>query len=170
MVFRSEPLSKVIRLPLRAGEEPEDVQAVLVPLPKDTTGTVFGQRIAEYPQRFNTYLLDSNDFVVNPQAVWDAPTASSQFAITNINPSGFALDNRALFVGPFNDDHFIAVVCTHKKPGSGEYISSTSQYSFNSFKIQGKNAMSFTMVNAEDGGDSDFHDTVVGVAVTYTKK
>ncbi len=51
------------------------------------------------------------------------------------------------------------------------------------FKIGGKHAISFTMVrvtlqitrrhtsqvllqvNAEDGGDSDYHDTVVGVAV-----
>ncbi|KAJ4490581.1 hypothetical protein J3R30DRAFT_3423083 [Lentinula aciculospora] len=170
MAFSIEPFSKTLELPLFSGQQPQEVAAVLVPLPKNTTATVFGQRIALWPQRFSTYLLDSNELVVNPQAIWDAPTESSSFSITGIVPSGFAPDTRVLSVGPFTSERYIAVVCSHKRVGQSDYTSSAPQHSFKSFDIKGQNAMSFTMVNAEDGGDSDFHDTVVGVAVTYTTK
>ncbi|KAJ3892537.1 hypothetical protein GG344DRAFT_75849 [Lentinula edodes] len=170
MSFGIEPFTKDLNLPLLSGQEPEIVTAVLVPLPKDTNAAVFGQRIALWPQRFNSYLLDSNEIVVDPQAVWDAPAESSQFAVTTIVPSGFALDNRFLSVGPFPDDRYIAIVCSHKRAGQSQYAPSTPTFSSKHFNIKGHKALSFTMVNAEDGGDTDYHDTVVGVAVTYTTK
>ncbi|KAF8968938.1 hypothetical protein BDZ97DRAFT_2072645 [Flammula alnicola] len=163
-----KPALRTINLSAAGG--PSDATVVVIPLPKNTVGVVFGQRLAEYLQRCNTYLLDTNNLVIDPQAVWDAPAASSRFLISQIVPSGFAQDPSVLCVGPFNEDRNIAVYCSHKKAGDSAYKQSEPKHSFYEFKIGSKNAISFTMVNAEDGGDSDFHDTVVGVAVVYTTK
>lgn len=124
------------------------------------------QRIAMWPQRFNSYLLNSSEIVVDPQAVWDAPAENSQFAVTTIVPSGFAPDNRFLSVGPFSDDRYIAIVCSHKKAGQSHYAPSTPTFSSvrssssdsdfievnkcilqKHFNIEGHKALSFTMVS-----------------------
>ncbi|KIM46734.1 hypothetical protein M413DRAFT_261550 [Hebeloma cylindrosporum] len=168
MPLALQPALKVIDLSKLNG--PSNATVVVVPLPKKTVGIVFGQRTAQFLQRYNTYLLDSNNVVIDPQAVWDAPSDNGRFFITEIVPKGFAQDPAVLSVGPFNDDRNIAVYCSHKRPGDSSYTQSDPHHSYYEFKIGSKNAISFTMVNAEDGGDSDYHDTVVGVAVNYTTK
>jgi len=67
------------------------------------------QRNAEYLQRFNTYLLNSDGIVVDPQAVWDAPSADSRFFISKIVPDQVVQDPAVLSVGPFNEDRYIFI-------------------------------------------------------------
>ncbi|EDR01303.1 uncharacterized protein LACBIDRAFT_312229 [Laccaria bicolor S238N-H82] len=129
------------------------------------------QRTAEWVQRYNTYVLDTNYFVKDPQALWLAPSDNSRFDIAEIKPPDFVdKDPAVLSIGPFNDDNYIAVYTSHQKPGEKNFAPSDPHHSSYDFTIGGKNAISFTLVNAEDGGDSDYHDTVVGVAVNYTYK
>ncbi|KAJ7512146.1 hypothetical protein B0H11DRAFT_2213945 [Mycena galericulata] len=141
---------------------PTEAQVVVVPLPKKTIGITFGQRTAAWLQRSNTYLLDTDHLVLDPQAVWDAPEDNSRFKITTIIPaSALDLDPAVLSVGPYNEDRYIAVYVSHMALNDTDY---------HEFKIDGKDAIKFTMVNAEDGGDEDYHDTVVGIAVLSTTK
>ncbi|KAJ7472880.1 hypothetical protein B0H11DRAFT_2236759 [Mycena galericulata] len=150
---------------------PTEAQVVVVPLPKKTIGITFGQRTAAWLQRSNTYLLDTDHLVLDPQAVWDAPEDNSRFKITTIIPaSALDLDPAVLSVGPYNEDRYIAVYVSHMAPNDTDYVSSTPKFDYHEFKIDGKDAIKFTMVNAEDGGDQDYHDTVVGIAVLSTTK
>ncbi|KAF8888468.1 hypothetical protein CPB84DRAFT_1964201 [Gymnopilus junonius] len=144
---------------------PSDATVVIVGLPKKNVGIVFGQRTAQWLQRYNTYLLNTDNIVINPQALWDAPSDNGRFLISQIVPPGAAEDPSVLCMGPYTEDRNIAVYCSHKKAGSGSFVESDTKHSFHEFKIGSKTAIAFTMVNAEDGGDSDYHDTVVGVAV-----
>ncbi|KAF8901374.1 hypothetical protein CPB84DRAFT_1777703 [Gymnopilus junonius] len=133
---------------------PSDATVVIVGLPKNNVGIVFGQRTAEWLQRYNTYLLNTNNIVIDPQALWDAPSDNGRFLISQIVPGGFDKDPSV----------------SAWKPSSSGFVQSDTKHSFHEFKIGNKTAITFTMVNAEDGGDSDFHDTVVGVAVASTTK
>ncbi|PPQ71685.1 hypothetical protein CVT26_007652 [Gymnopilus dilepis] len=148
----------------RAGG-PSSATVVVVGLPKDNVAVVFGQRTSEWPQRFNTYLLDTDNIVINPQALWDAHSDKSRFLISQVVPTGFDKDPSVLCMGPYTEDRNIAVYVSHQKPGSGGFTQSDAQTSYHDFKIGNKTAITFTMINAEDGGDSDYQDTVVGVAV-----
>ncbi|KAF8168688.1 hypothetical protein BJ912DRAFT_1149652 [Pholiota molesta] len=65
------------------------------------------QMIAEWPQCFNTYLLDTNNVVVNPQ-----------------------VDKNVFSVGPFAEDRDIAVYCSHKKAGATSFTDSDPRHSF----------------------------------------
>ncbi|KAI3622458.1 hypothetical protein WG66_015002 [Moniliophthora roreri] len=158
-----------LQIDLSANNGPSDAKVVAVPLPAKTVGVVFGQRTAEWRQRYNTYLLDANNLVIDPQAVWDSQSSNARFFISQSVPSN-APDPNVLSIGPFNDDRKIAVYCSHLRDGSSDFQQSDPKHSFNNFTIGGKNAIAFTMINAEDGGDSDYHDTVVGVAVLSTTK
>ncbi|PPQ85027.1 hypothetical protein CVT25_010416 [Psilocybe cyanescens] len=165
----SEALIKTINLSQCDG--PSDATVVVVPLPKNTVAIVFGQMIAEWKQRFNTYLLDTDNIVIDPQVVWDATTNGSRFDITKVVPQSIVPPDPHVFsIGPYSQDYNIAVYCSHKRPGAGSFAQSDPRHTFNSFKIGSKNAVTFTMVHAEDGGDTDYHDTVVGVAVNYLTK
>ncbi|KAH9477932.1 hypothetical protein JR316_0010164 [Psilocybe cubensis] len=185
MSLSSEALVK--RINLSSCNGPSNATVVVVPLPKKTVGVIFGQMIAEWPQRFNTYLLDVNDnIVMDPQVLWDARSDGSRFNVTEIVPqSAMPMDSHVLSLGPYNEDRNIAIYCSHKKAGQSSYTQSDPRHTF----IGGKNAITFTMVkpvifqqfgpiidcsylqiNAEDGGDTDYHDTVVGVAVNFMTK
>ncbi|KIM40800.1 hypothetical protein M413DRAFT_11597 [Hebeloma cylindrosporum] len=145
----------------------------VVPLPKDTIGIVFGQRISEYPQRYNTYIADADGIVLEPQAVWDAPSESSRFKITKSVPASLIIpDPKILSIGPFKEDRHIGIYFSHKKPGDSEYEESVPQHSTYDFKIGGESAITFTMVNVDDGSGCGpgFQDTVLGVAVVSTTK
>ncbi|KIM40799.1 hypothetical protein M413DRAFT_28554 [Hebeloma cylindrosporum] len=158
---------------LSKAEGPSDATVVGVPLPKGTIGIVFGQRTADYAQRYNTYIVDDDSIVREPQVVWDALTENSRFEITKIVPSSYKppiTDPNVMSVGPFEEDLHIAVHLSHKGPNDTEYKESIPQHDYHDFLIGGKNAISFTMINGEDGADKDNHDTVVGVAVVYTTK
>ena len=87
------------------------------------------QRTAEWIQRFDTYVLDINYFVKDPQAVWQAPTDKSRFDITEIQPAGFDKDPAVLSIGPFNDDNYIAVYTSHWKPGEQNFAPSDPHHS-----------------------------------------
>ncbi|KAF8641300.1 hypothetical protein AX16_010079 [Volvariella volvacea WC 439] len=160
----------LINVDLSKADGPSDAKVVVVPLPKKTVGIVFGQRTAAWSQRYNSYLLNTDHIVIDPQAVWDAPSDNSRFLITQVIPPGVAPDPSVLGVGPFDDDRYIAVYCSHKRQGSEKFEQSDPKHEYQNFTIGGKKAISFTMVHAEDGGDQDYHDTVVGVAVVATTK
>ncbi|KAH9477931.1 hypothetical protein JR316_0010163 [Psilocybe cubensis] len=159
--------SQIKKIDLSARDGPSDADVVLVPFPKNTVGVIFGQMIAEWPQRFNTYLTDSDtNFVEDPQVLWDANKDGSRFNVTAVQPtSAKPLDPNVFSLGPYTEDRYIAIYCSHKAPGDSSFKPSEPKYTFESFQIGGKNAITFTMVHAEDGGDTDFHDTVVGVSV-----
>ncbi|KAJ7817202.1 hypothetical protein B0H14DRAFT_2843196 [Mycena olivaceomarginata] len=153
-----------------SASQPSDAKVVVVPLPKNTIGITFGvsgfKRTAAWLQRTNTYLLDTNYLVIDPQAVWDAPEENSRFNITTIVPPSFSdPDPAVLSVGPYTEDRYIGVYLSHKAPSDTDYVSSDPKHDYHEFQIGGQNAIRFTMVNAEDGGDTDYHDAVVGVAV-----
>ncbi|KAK7005884.1 hypothetical protein R3P38DRAFT_3326369 [Favolaschia claudopus] len=162
----AKPSLKVIDLSRLSG--PTDAHVVVVPLPKNTFGVVFGQRTAGWLQGFNSYVLDSDHLPVDVSALWVAPSSEqSRAMITKIVPEHLAKDPSVLSVGPFMDDRYIAVLATHQKPGDDKLVPSDPKFQYHSFKIgsETKPTVVFTMVNAEDGGDADYHDTVVGVAV-----
>lgn len=217
-----KPIVRIIDLSKEKPEGPSEAKVIAVPLPKDTVGIIFGvswrvslpmchlshrcwglqQRTAYYVQRFNTYILNPNNLVEDPQAVWEAPNDESRFMIVDIVPPGFDKDPNVLSVGPFPDDRQIAIYCSHVNPDTGKYESSDPHFSYvrlsqccislttslsnlsawfrdwrqvchlfyyGEYCIEdcgwwGKVRISI-QINAEDGGDSDYHDTVVGVAV-----
>ncbi|KIM40801.1 hypothetical protein M413DRAFT_11598 [Hebeloma cylindrosporum] len=128
------------------GNKPSNATVAVVPLPKDTIGIVFGQRISEYSQRYNTYITDADGVVLDPQAVWDAPSESSRFKITKSVPASFIIpDPNVLSIGPFKEDRHIGIYFSHKKIGDSEYEESVAQHSTYEFKIGGENAITFTM-------------------------
>ncbi|KAF8185435.1 hypothetical protein BJ912DRAFT_973467, partial [Pholiota molesta] len=142
-----EPCLKVIDLSRANG--PSSAKVILIPLPKNTVGILFGQMLAAWPQRFNTYLLDTNNIVVNPQVVWDASSDGSRFDVSQVVPMNLLPQDKNVFsVGPFSEDRNLAVYCSHKKAGATSYTESDPRHSFQAFKIGNKNAISFTMVSA----------------------
>ncbi|KIK62850.1 hypothetical protein GYMLUDRAFT_492469 [Collybiopsis luxurians FD-317 M1] len=167
----AEPFHDTLKLPV-PGErgDDHDIHVIVLPFPKATNAVVFGQRIAAWPQFFNTYILDSNKQFVSVQAFWTAPNESSEFQITASQPGNIAPNPIVLTLPSSNEDRYIAVYATHTPPGSSELKPSDMKHEHNNFLIGGKKAIDFTMIHAEDGGDLDYHDTVVGVSVTYTTK
>jgi len=87
------------------------------------------QCTAEWVQRYNTYVLDTNYFVKDPQALWLAPGANSHFDITEIKPPGFDKDPAVLSIGPFNDDNYLTVYTSHLKPGEKNFAPSDPHHS-----------------------------------------
>ncbi|KAI3605217.1 hypothetical protein WG66_013175 [Moniliophthora roreri] len=163
-----EPTS--LTLDLSANNGPSDAKVVAVPFPKKTVGIIFSQRTGTSSrQHLNTYLLDVNNTILEPQALWDAPDRNSRFSIIQSLPVNFAPDPHVLTVGPFNDDRKIVVYCSHLAH-DGSYQQNDPKHDFHNFTIGSKNAIAFTMINSEDGGDTDYHDSVTGVAVSYTYK
>ncbi|KAJ7822998.1 hypothetical protein B0H14DRAFT_3088949 [Mycena olivaceomarginata] len=154
-LFALKPALRTIDL--SKASQPSDAKVVVVPLPKNTIGITFGQRTAAWLQRTNTYLLDTNYLVIDPQAVWDAPEETADSILPQSSP----------YVGPYTEDRYIGVYLSHKAPSDTDYVSSDPKRlrTYHEFQIGGQNAIRFTMVNAEDGGDTDYHDAVVGVAV-----
>jgi hypothetical protein len=89
------------------------------------------QMIAEWPQCFNTYLLDTNNVVVNPQVVWNASSDWIRFDITQVVPMNLLPQDKNVFsVGPFAEDRDIAVYCSHKKAGATSFTDSDPRHSF----------------------------------------
>jgi hypothetical protein len=71
------------------------------------------------------------DGLTDEQAVWDAPTKSSRFNITNFLPKSLSIpDTNVLSVGPFSEDRSIAVYLSHKAPGKTDYEESTPNHQF----------------------------------------
>lgn len=95
--------------------------------------------IAEWPQRFNTYLLDtSNNIVLDPQVLWDASSDGSRFDITEVVPkSALPPDPNVFSLGPYNEDRNIAVYCSHKKSGQQSYTQSDPRHTFVSLASAG---------------------------------
>ncbi|KAK7005888.1 hypothetical protein R3P38DRAFT_3040205 [Favolaschia claudopus] len=168
--FKLIDLSKII---VGDSKGPSEAKVVAVPLPKKTFGVIFGQRTAGWTQGFNSYLLDSNYLPLEPSALWVADESDECRAmVTQIVPPGFAKDPSVFSVGPFSDDRYIAILATHKGPKDSQLVASDPKFQYHAFTIgsETKPAVRFTMINAEDGGDSDYHDLVVGVAVVATTK
>jgi hypothetical protein len=92
---------------------------------------VLQQMLAARPQRFNTYLLDTNNIVVNPQVVWDASSDGSRFDVSQVVPMNLLPQDKNVFsVGPFAEDRNLAVYCSHKKAGATSYTESDPRHSF----------------------------------------
>ncbi|KIJ95965.1 hypothetical protein K443DRAFT_107967 [Laccaria amethystina LaAM-08-1] len=125
--YATKPALRTINLAPHGG--PTEAKVVVIPLPAKTIGIIFGQRTAEWVQRYNTYVLDINYFVKDPQAVWQAPTGNSRFDITSIQPAGFDKDPAVLSIGPYNDDNYIAVYTSHLKPGQQSFAPSDPHHS-----------------------------------------
>ena len=183
--YATKPALRTIDLSTHGG--PTEAKVVVIPLPAKTIGIIFGvrrsiswlmhhrshsrgiqQRTAGWVQRYNTYVLDTNYFVKDPQALWQAATDNSRFDITEIKPPGFDKDPAVLSIGPFNDDNYIAVYTSHLKPGQQTFAPSDPHHSSvrpaplrcilvgdlihccqfqYDFTIGGKNAISFTLVS-----------------------
>jgi hypothetical protein len=90
---------------------------------------VLQQRTSEYLQRYNTYIVDADGIVLDPQAVWDASTDGDRFSISNIVPKYFkAPDPNVLSVGPFDKDYQIGIYFSHKGPEDTRYEESVPQH------------------------------------------
>ena len=123
--YATKPALRTIDLSPHGG--PTDAKVVVIPLPAKTiSGLIFGacasisrlmyqpshsrgiqQRTAEWVQCYNTSVFDTNYFVKDPQALWQAPSDNSRFDITEIKPPGFDKDPAVLSIGSFNDDNYI---------------------------------------------------------------
>ncbi|KAF9522106.1 hypothetical protein CPB83DRAFT_840750 [Crepidotus variabilis] len=166
-----QPAHKTVDLSADYGAEAKNVDIIAIPFPKNTIATVFGQMTAEWEQCFNSYILDLNYIVVGTQAVWDAKSNGTRFQVTATQPTGVAPPDPTVFnFGPFNEDRYVGIYCAHIDPTSSKLVWSSTKEQHYTFQIGSKNAIAFTMVNAEDGGDEDYHDTVVGVAVSFLTK
>ncbi|KIK66948.1 hypothetical protein GYMLUDRAFT_37989 [Collybiopsis luxurians FD-317 M1] len=167
-----EPFHDTLKLPVqgsRSGDD-HDIHVIVLPFPKATNAVVFGQRIAQWAQFFNTYILDSNKQFISVQAFWTAPSDPSEFRITGSQPSSIAPNPIVLTLPSSKEDRYIAVYATHTPPGSSELKASDMKHEHVSHVFEHSRSKVVIQIHAEDGGDSDYHDTVVGVSVTYTTK
>jgi hypothetical protein len=79
-----------------------------------------------WTQKFNSYIVDKDNIVVSPQAVWTA-ASEGRFNITKLVPPNNAQDPFVLSVGPFTDDYKIAIFISHLKPGDSNFTESKMQ-------------------------------------------
>lgn len=87
--------------------------------------------VAEWAQRFNTYLLDTNNIVIDPQVLWDASSSGSRFGVTDVVPPNLVPADKNVFsIGPLTEDRNIAVYCSHRRPGSNQYMESDPRHTF----------------------------------------
>ncbi|EDR04236.1 uncharacterized protein LACBIDRAFT_330726 [Laccaria bicolor S238N-H82] len=120
---------------LSKADGPSDAKVVVIPLPAklsalSSDGGIQQRTGAEWAQRYNTYVFDTDYIVIDPQAIWDPPSDNSRFLITKIVPSEFDQNPTVLSIGPFNDDNYVAIHCSHLRPGQKNFINSDPHHSF----------------------------------------
>ncbi|KAF6757858.1 hypothetical protein DFP72DRAFT_1167742 [Ephemerocybe angulata] len=168
------------------------IEEISVPFPKNTIALVFGECTAVWAQRVHVQRLTSSEVVLNPQytfgpsdkgelTVTSVDSANDDGTVTSQNISSVAPDPHVLKLGPYTVDQTIRVQCEHHNPDDSEGTWTTNHHcsETHDFQAVGKTsgggtilgkALTVTMINTEDGGDEDNHDTVVSVAITYTTK
>lgn len=86
---------------------------------------------AEWQQRFNTYILNSDHQVIDIQALCDAKANGTRFQVTGTLPQGLLPPDKTVFnFGPFDEDRYVAIYCSHLKPDTTDFAPSDPRCNF----------------------------------------